>query len=270
MHGWLGFPALGSDGIIGVVEFVSRETRQPDGELLGMAEDFGRLFGRLLEHVEASGIRLVDQAETVRPGTREPPPGTVPDAFRDLAGAVAAATEALERHPTLPVHDPPSALLDELTAGMGRLNRLLEHAVQHSGGGPSALEPSVPSAEVTGELPPALPTGLTLKAVSRRTGIPAATLRTWEHRYRFMRPKRSPTGYRLYGEEEIARIERVKYLVGQGVRTGAAMKAVVEEAGGNQLTDETQQSPDEGSPGGSGKHAEVYRLTPRSPHGRRA
>jgi hypothetical protein len=25
MHGWLGFPALGSEGIIGVVELVSRE-----------------------------------------------------------------------------------------------------------------------------------------------------------------------------------------------------------------------------------------------------
>jgi MerR HTH family regulatory protein/GAF domain len=270
MHGWLGFPALGSDGIIGVVEFVSRETRQPDAELLGMAEDFGRLFGRLLEHVEASGIGLVDQAETVRPGPREPLPGTLPDAFRDLAGAVAAATETLERHPTLPVPDPSSALLDELTAGMGRLNRLLENAVQHSGGGPPALQPPVPSAaEATGALPPALPTGLTLKAVSRRTGIPAATLRTWEHRYRFMCPKRSPSGYRLYGEEEIARIERVKYLVGQGIRIGAAMKAVIQEAGGNQLTDEAKQSSDQGSLGGNGKQAEVYRLTPRSPRSRR-
>jgi hypothetical protein len=154
----------------------------------------------------------------------------VPDALlRTLAGAVAAATEALERHPTLPVYDPPSALLDELTAEMGRLNRLLENGVHHSVGGPPALEPSTPSGEATVELPPALPTGLTLKAVSRRTGIPAATLRTWEHRYGFIRPRRSPSGYRLYGEEEIARIEQVKYLVGQGVRIGAAMKAVMRE-----------------------------------------
>jgi DNA-binding transcriptional MerR regulator len=269
MHGWLAFPALGSDGIIGVVEFVSREVRQPDAELLGMAEDFGRLFGRLLEHLEASGIRLVDQAETVRPGAHGSLLGTVPDAFRDLAGAVAAVTEALERHPTLPVPDPSSALLDELTAGMGRLNRLVENAVQHSGGGPPTLKAPVPSAEATGALPSALPTGLTLKAVSRRTGIPAATLRTWEYRYGFMRPKRSPSGYRLYSEEEIARIERVKYLVGQGIRIGAAMKAVIQEAGGNQPTDEAQQSFDQGSSGGKGKQAEVYRLTPRSPRSRR-
>jgi DNA-binding transcriptional MerR regulator len=270
MHGWLAFPALGSDGIIGVVELVSREIRQPDAELLGMAEDFGRLFGRLLEHVEASGIRLVDQAETVWPGARGSLLGTVPDAFRDLAGAVAAVTEALERHPTLPVPDPSSALLDELTAGMGKLTRLLGNAVQSRAGEPLATSPSTPSGKAAVELPPPLPTGLTLKAVSQRTGIPAATLRTWEHRYGFLRPRRSASGYRLYGEEEIARIEQVKYLLGQGVRIGAAMKAVVEEATSNEPTDAAQQPPDQGTPGESGKHAEVYRLTPRSPRGRRS
>jgi hypothetical protein len=267
MHGWLGFPALRSGRVIGVVEFVSRETRQPDAELMGMLGDLGHLYGRLLEDVEASGVRLVDQADTVRLGTPEPPPGA---AFRDLAGAVAAATEALERPSTPPEHVPPAALLDELTAGMGKLNRLLENAVQSRAGGPPAMGPSTPSGRAAVELPPPLPTGLTLKAVSRRTGIPAATLRTWEHRYGFLRPRRSASGYRLYGEEEIARIEQVKYLVGQGVRIGAAMKAVVEEATSKEPTDEAQQPPDQGAPGESGRHAEVYRLTPRSPGGRRS
>jgi DNA-binding transcriptional MerR regulator len=45
-----------------------------------------------------------------------------------------------------------------------------------------------------------------------------------------MRPLRSPSGYRLYGEEEIARIEQVKYLVGQGIRIGVAMEAVMRAA----------------------------------------
>jgi DNA-binding transcriptional MerR regulator len=71
---------------------------------------------------------------------------------------------------------------------------------------------------------------LTLKAVSRRTGIPAATLRTWQRRYGFMRPERSLGGYRLYGEQDIDRIEQVKYLVGQGVRIGTAMEAVIRAA----------------------------------------
>lgn len=34
-----------------------------------------------------------------------------------------------------------------------------------------------------------LPAGLTLKAVSERTGIPAATVRTWERRYHFIHPQ---------------------------------------------------------------------------------
>jgi DNA-binding transcriptional MerR regulator len=76
--------------------------------------------------------------------------------------------------------------------------------------------------------PPAVPAGLTLKAVSRRTGIPAATLRTWERRYRFLRPERASNGYRSYGEEEIARILHVKHLLEQGVRIGQAMETVEE------------------------------------------
>lgn len=67
---------------------------------------------------------------------------------------------------------------------------------------------------------------LTLTAVSRRTGIPAATLRTWERRYGFVRPVRSARGYRLYGEEEILRILQVKYLREQGVRISDAMAAL--------------------------------------------
>jgi PAS domain S-box-containing protein len=259
MHGWLGFPALGADGVIGMVEFLSRETRQPDTELLAMIEDFGRLFGRLLEHADTAG-----------PGTGDPALGAMPDAFRDLAGLVAAATEALERHPTLPGYMPPSAMLGELRAEVGKLNRLLETVVQHGAGTPPDLEPPAPSGEATDELLPQLPAGLTLKAVSRRTGIPAATLRTWEHRYGFMRPRRSPSGYRLYGNEEIARIERVKYLVGQGVRIGAAMRAVIEEAGDGERADDVQQSADQGGSAEKTKHAEVYRLAARSPRGRRS
>jgi hypothetical protein len=127
MHGWLGFPALRSGRVIGVIEFISRETRQPDAKLLGMLGDLGHLYGRLLEDDEASGVRLADQADTVQPGTPEPPPGTVPAAVRDLAGAV-GATEALERPSIPPEYVTPAALLDELTVWIGKLNRLLENA----------------------------------------------------------------------------------------------------------------------------------------------
>jgi DNA-binding transcriptional MerR regulator len=145
----------------------------------------------------------------------------------------------------------PLALLGELTVGIGKLNRLLDDVAERGGDGSSAGAV---------ERSPALPTGLTLKAVSRRTGVPAATLRTWQHRYGFMRPARGPSGYRLYGEEDIARIERVKYLVGQGVRVGVAMEVVIEEAQGA----EDQQPISQPGHAEEGKHAEVYRFASRS------
>jgi MerR family transcriptional regulator, light-induced transcriptional regulator len=72
-------------------------------------------------------------------------------------------------------------------------------------------------------------TRLTLNAVSRRTGIPASTLRTWERRYGFVSPTRSASGYRLYGKEEIALVLEIKQLLDQGVRIGEAMVTVREQ-----------------------------------------
>jgi PAS domain S-box-containing protein len=105
--------------------------------------------------------------------------------------------------------------LRELARSVGRLNRLLEDIV--------GAEPPEPEAA------PAAPAALTLKAVSERTGIPAATVRTWERRYRFLHPTRSSSGYRLYGEDDIARILQVKRLLEQGVRISEAMAVVQEQ-----------------------------------------
>ncbi|HEY3341854.1 MAG TPA: cobalamin-dependent protein [Anaerolineae bacterium] len=43
-----------------------------------------------------------------------------------------------------------------------------------------------------------------MKAVTQRTGIPAATLRAWERRYHALAPRRSNGNYRLYSERDIA------------------------------------------------------------------
>jgi hypothetical protein len=230
-HGWLGFPVWGPGGVIGAAEFLSNERRQSDARLLAMIDDFGHLFGRLLDDLEPPHRGFSDADGAVSSESRKAPPATVSGAFRELAGAVAAATEALERHPTVAAQVEPPAL-GALTAGIGKLNRLLEDATDRRVDASPVPGPRAPDAETTIELPRELPTGLTLKAVSRRTGIPAATLRTWQRRYGFMRPMRSPSGYRLYGEEEINRIEQVKYLVEQGVRIGAAMDAVIRAAEG--------------------------------------
>ena len=264
VHGWLGFPALGPDGVVGVVEFVSREIRQPDGEILGMAEDFGRLFGQVIQEIGVGDVRPSNHAATVPDAPPERRPTTVPAAFRDLAGAVAAAAATLQQRPPAPDEIEPPAQLGELTARIDKLNRLLEGAAERGAGAPSLESPASPAQPA--EQIQGLPTGLTLKAVSLRTGIPAATLRTWEHRYQFMRPRRSSTGYRLYGENEIARIEQVKYLVSQGVRVGAAMKAVIEQAEGPPEKGE-QDVGHTGQPDHGGK-AEVYRLPSRVQRGR--
>jgi hypothetical protein len=228
-HGWLGFPVWGPRGVIGAAEFLSQERQLPDLGLLAMTAEFGLNLGQLLEVVEARGGWRSDH-EAVSSTGPEAATAAVFGAFRDLAGAVTAATEALEQHPTVPTHVEPTALLGELTVGIGKLNRLLEEASDRGDDRP-APAPRAPAVEGRGKQQPvALPTGLTLKAVSRRTGIPAATLRTWQRRYGFMRPLRSLSGYRLYGEEEIARIEQVKYFIGQGVRIGVAMEAVMRAA----------------------------------------
>jgi hypothetical protein len=239
-HGWLGFPVWGRRGVIGAAEFLSQERRQPDLGLLTMVVDFGHLLGCLLEDVGASDRWRSDQPAASSSAGRDTAPTAVFGAFRDLAGAVTAATEALEQYPAVAAHVEPSALLGELTVGIGKLNRLLEDASDRRVDSPSAPGPWAPAVGAGGDLPRALPPGLTLKAVSRRTGIPAATLRTWQRRYGFMRPQRSLSGYRLYGEEEIARIEQVKYLVGQGVRIGVAMEAVLRAA--ESLSEEAERA----------------------------
>lgn len=122
--------------------------------------------------------------------------------LRDLAGTVTEIVEVLERDPGQVLDTASPALLRELATGAGLLSHLLEDAVE----------------------PP--PTGLTLQGVSRRTGIPAATLRTWERRYGFVRPPRSASGYR---QPELRAILHVKQLRDQGVRVSEAMAAVTRD-----------------------------------------
>jgi GAF domain-containing protein len=98
VHGWLGFPARGTAGVVGVVELISREPRPPSRELLQTIEEFGRLFGRLVEEVQAESAGRAATSGPGPPTTRQAPPRTVSDALRDLVGAVAAMTEALGRH----------------------------------------------------------------------------------------------------------------------------------------------------------------------------
>lgn len=62
------------------------------------------------------------------------------------------------------------------------------------------------------------PAQLTIGAVARATGIPVETLRTWERRYGFPEPLRTPSGHRVYALDCIERLRLVSEAIAQGHR----------------------------------------------------
>ena len=57
-------------------------------------------------------------------------------------------------------------------------------------------------------------------AVERDTGIKRDTLRVWERRYGFPVPIRNDKGERLYPEEQLRQLQRIRRLLDQGCRAG--------------------------------------------------
>jgi methanogenic corrinoid protein MtbC1 len=68
-----------------------------------------------------------------------------------------------------------------------------------------------------------------IKAVTEATGLPAATLRAWERRYGAFSPGRTPSGYRLYSERDIARIRWLMARLDQGMSISQAIKLLSNE-----------------------------------------
>lgn len=65
-----------------------------------------------------------------------------------------------------------------------------------------------------------------IKTVAELTGIPRNTLLAWERRYGVVSPGREDNGYRLFSDEDIARLKRIKSLVDQGHRVSEAIRLV--------------------------------------------
>ena len=59
-----------------------------------------------------------------------------------------------------------------------------------------------------------------MSAVTMKTGIGQHTLRAWERRFGFPRPRRLPSGHRRYTDEEIDRLELVARALARGHRAG--------------------------------------------------
>ena len=64
---------------------------------------------------------------------------------------------------------------------------------------------------------------MTIGAVSRATGIPVNTLRTWERRYKFPNAQRSDGGQRLYSPDVVPHLNLINLALQKGFRPKQVM-----------------------------------------------
>ena len=67
-----------------------------------------------------------------------------------------------------------------------------------------------------------------IQAVAGLTGIPAATLRAWERRYGVPRPTRTDSAYRLYSDDDIELLKRMRKLTDGGFSPAEAARTAFE------------------------------------------
>lgn len=58
------------------------------------------------------------------------------------------------------------------------------------------------------------------------SGVSVELIRAWERRYGVLTPQRTPSGYRVYTDRDVAVLKRLKQLTGEGVSIGEAAKLV--------------------------------------------
>jgi len=65
-----------------------------------------------------------------------------------------------------------------------------------------------------------------IKQAAARSGVSIPTLRAWERRYGVVQPVRTPSGYRLYDEAAITRLQQMRGLLASGWRPREAAQRV--------------------------------------------
>ena len=83
-------------------------------------------------------------------------------------------------------------------------------------------------------------------AVERMLGIPAATVRNWEERYKLVNPERSGGGHRLYTRAQVEQLRFVKERLDRGLQPAEAHRLLGErlELGGDfGSMDEDERAP---------------------------
>lgn len=66
-----------------------------------------------------------------------------------------------------------------------------------------------------------------IKQASIRSGVSVPLIRAWERRYGLVSPQRTPSGYRLYDDEAVATLVRVRELTENGWSASEASRAVI-------------------------------------------
>jgi MerR family transcriptional regulator, light-induced transcriptional regulator len=72
--------------------------------------------------------------------------------------------------------------------------------------------------------------GYRIKSVAALTGLTTSTLRAWERRYGLISPDRTHGGYRVYTDDDVARLSRIKSLLDNGFKVSEAIALVAREA----------------------------------------
>lgn len=68
---------------------------------------------------------------------------------------------------------------------------------------------------------------MSIRVVSRLTGVPAHTLRMWERRYGFPKPTRGDGGRRVYGASDITALRLIRSALSAGYRPGEVVQRTV-------------------------------------------
>jgi MerR family transcriptional regulator, light-induced transcriptional regulator len=66
--------------------------------------------------------------------------------------------------------------------------------------------------------------GLAISNVAEQTGLAAGTIRVWEQRYGFPEPARTPSGYRVYQQQDVEILRRVVSYRDRGLSVPAALE----------------------------------------------
>lgn len=76
--------------------------------------------------------------------------------------------------------------------------------------------------------------------LAKRAGVSSEVLRAWERRYGVIHPGRSEGGFRLYGDDDVARIRQMRSLIDEGMSPAEAARMIV---GGNAGRDHDRPLP---------------------------